>query len=147
MEWCLKGLRSCLDILSEGQKLAKPNTRSLAIDPNFHYSRTEASTLASASEMSARGSSTPVTTLLTEELVVVSHTRPVPNPRPSTQTSPSTSSLAPPFPSPRPSSAGLLMCASRKRILDGLQIYSDSRLESDTPSMSAMSRALSATQD
>ncbi|KAG2148291.1 hypothetical protein BD769DRAFT_1411264 [Suillus cothurnatus] len=38
-QWCLKGLRSCLDILSEGQKLAKfepsthrPNTTVLHVD-------------------------------------------------------------------------------------------------------------------
>jgi hypothetical protein len=26
MEWCLKGLRSCLIVLSEGQKFVKPMT-------------------------------------------------------------------------------------------------------------------------
>ncbi|KAG2079152.1 hypothetical protein BDR04DRAFT_22379 [Suillus decipiens] len=146
MEWCLKGLPSCFDILSEGQKLAKfepvnaqPNKGPLTINPDPHSSATDPSALASASEMSTRGPSTLATMFLTEDLVAVSHARPVPTPRLPTQTPPSTSSLAlplPPSPSPRPNAAALLIGASQKRLLNRFQVDSDSQLESDTPSPS-----------
>jgi hypothetical protein len=155
MEWCLKGLRSCLDILSEGQKLAKfshaqvepvnaqPNTGLSAFDPDFHHSTTEASTPMSTFEMSTRGPSISATMLLTEEPVITSHARPVPNPRLSTQLPPSTSPLASPLrpvPSPKPNTAVLHIGTSRKRMLDDLRINSDSQLELDTPSSSKRRR-------
>ncbi|KAG1852465.1 hypothetical protein DFJ58DRAFT_791192 [Suillus subalutaceus] len=142
MEWCLKGLRSCLDILSFELVNAQPNKRLSAIDPDFHYSTREASASASTSEMSTmvtRGPSTPATMLLTEELVVTSHARHISNPRPSTQLPPSTSLLASPLPlvsSPRPNTAVLHIGISRKRVSDEFRINSDSQLESDTPSSS-----------
>ncbi|KAG1836728.1 hypothetical protein DFJ58DRAFT_817784 [Suillus subalutaceus] len=117
---------------------AQPNAGLSAIDPDFHHSTTEASAPASTSDMSTRGPSTPATLLLTEELVVTSHARPIPNHCPSTRP-PSTSPLASPLspvPSPRPNPAVSHIGTSRKRMLDEFRINSDSQLESDTPSPS-----------
>jgi hypothetical protein len=136
MEWCLKGLRSCLGILSDGQKLAKfepvnaqPNKVLSAIDPDLHPSTREASALASTSEMLTRGPSA-------QELVDVNS---VPNPHSSTQSPPSTSTspLAPPLPpvpSPTPNTAVLQIGTSRKRVLDEFRFDSGGQLESNTPS-------------
>ncbi|KAG1891256.1 hypothetical protein F4604DRAFT_1914068 [Suillus subluteus] len=99
----------------------------------------EASAPASTSEMPTRAPSTPPTTLLTEELAVTPHARPVPNPRPLAQPAPSISLPAPPLPPvpyPRPNTAVLHIGTSRKRTSDEFRINRNSQLESDTPSPS-----------
>jgi hypothetical protein len=140
MEWCLKGLRSCLDILSQGQKFelvnTQPNEELSAID---YHSTTETSTPASTPETLTRGRSIPATMFPIKELVVTSHAKPVLSPHPSTQPPPSTSPLVlalPPVPSPRPKTAVLHIGTSRKRMFNEFRINSDNKLESDTPSPS-----------
>ncbi|KAG2039643.1 hypothetical protein BDR03DRAFT_213665 [Suillus americanus] len=147
-QWCLKGLRSCLDILSKGQKLAKfepvkPDEGLSAIGPDIPHSTTDAPHARTTGMMS--GSSIPATTLPTEELIVTLHAEPVPTdtcPMKPISRHPPTSPLAPslpPVPSAGPDTAVFYVGTSRKRKLNEFQINSNSPLESDTPHPSAHS--------
>ncbi|KAG0701362.1 hypothetical protein DFH29DRAFT_1069706 [Suillus ampliporus] len=66
-QWCLKGLRSCLIILSEGQKLAKPRpvhvqpiTLLPTVDPDPQQSTMQVPRPASTSKISTRETSTSI---------------------------------------------------------------------------------------
>ncbi|KAG0701365.1 hypothetical protein DFH29DRAFT_1080161 [Suillus ampliporus] len=140
-QWCLKGLRSCLVVLSEGQKLVKPNQVLPAIDPESQKSTMQASALASASELSTMATSTPILTP-PMELVVAPHASVVPRPRLIQHTlwcPPSTPPLAPPLPpvaSPQPETAVSYAGTSKKRMPDELWADRDSPLELASPAPS-----------
>ncbi|KAG1895573.1 uncharacterized protein F5891DRAFT_663421 [Suillus fuscotomentosus] len=125
LQWCLKGLQSCLAILSEGQKLAKPNTVQPAIVPDPKTSTMQSSTPPPTSEMLKKEPSSPILTppsgLVGTPHVCVTHQH--------TSWRPPSS---PPFTPPLPHSPSLELeiavshtGASRKRTLDELGLDSD----------------------
>ncbi|KAG1731494.1 uncharacterized protein EDB91DRAFT_1305783 [Suillus paluster] len=147
MQWCLKGLRPCLVILSEGLKLAKPRTVHLqpnqvppVIDPQPQKSTIQALVPTSTSEMSTRELSSPMLAAPTE-LVVAAHAGVASGSRLIQLTSwhpPSTPSPTLPLPavmvpSPKLHTAMSHTGASKKRRSDELQLDSGGACESAVP--------------
>ncbi|KAG0694291.1 hypothetical protein DFH29DRAFT_1072961 [Suillus ampliporus] len=134
-QWCLKGLRSCLVVLSTVQTLAKLNQILPAIDPDSENS-TKKTPPAPTSNMPTRE---PSTTPPAGQLVVTPHASAIPRPRFIQHTLWRTPSTPPPSLPPAPSlnlnvtdsDSGI----SKKRTSDELRIDNHSPLESvPTPS-------------
>ncbi|KAG0698125.1 hypothetical protein DFH29DRAFT_878207 [Suillus ampliporus] len=137
-QWYLKGLRSCLVVLSEGLKLVKPGPihvqpNTVAINPDPQRSTMQAPAPVSTSEMSTREPSTPTLTPPTE---LVPHARVAPRPRLIQHTSwrpPSIPPLAPLVPPLKPETVVCHAGTSKKRISDEREINSDSPFGLVTP--------------
>ncbi|KAG0708370.1 hypothetical protein DFH29DRAFT_870913 [Suillus ampliporus] len=128
-QWYLKGLRSCLVVLSEGLELAK------LINPDPQKPTMQASAPASTSEISTREPSTPILAPSTD-LAVAPHARVAPRHRLIQRTSwrpLSIPPLAPLVPSPKPESAVSHVGTSKKRTSDERRIDNDTPIESVAP--------------